>query len=124
MKRIFLILTLFVYFYNYSQTAVYNQLTKEGEFKEYISKENRHIKIGDSIRIGLPYSANGFIFITQGSNTTTPNLSYRKIAVSKIKSIGKKKQGYKIYLEFKGFGLIPVLIDYEPAYYSNEIIFE
>ena len=45
-----LLFFLFISVYSYSQTAVYNKLTKEGEFKEYISKEKRHIKVGDSIR--------------------------------------------------------------------------
>jgi len=41
--------------------------------------------------------------------------------VDKLKTYGTKKSGYKLYAHFKGYGLIPVLIDYDTALEVGEI---
>ena len=123
MKSVIFVLFLSIFFLNLNaQTTEFNKVTSKGEFKEYISKNKDTIKTGDKLLIGLPSADLGFVFITQGGQITTPNLAYSEITIKKILSLGSKKKGYKIYLQFDGFGLIPILIDYEPAFYSKEII--
>ena len=119
MKKI--ILLLLISYSGFSQTATYNKITASGDFTEYKSKNGGVIKIGDTITIGYPFSGNFFTFITQGGAQTSPILSNKKVVISKIKSIGKNSYGYKIYPIFKGFGWVPLYIDYEAALETGEI---
>lgn len=104
-----------------SQTIKYNKIDKEGTYQEYISKNNQSIKIGDTININYPSTPDKFIYITQGNQYTGTVLNNTKIVVYKIKTIGNKNRGYKTFLLFKGFGLLPIFIEYESALDKNEI---
>jgi len=106
---------------SYSQKAVYNKINNQQDFTEYQTKENRILKIGDTLTIGYPRNGNGFTFITQGGVMTSPILANSKVAIHKIKTIGNTKRGYKIYLTFKGYGFVPVYIDYESAIETGEL---
>jgi hypothetical protein len=105
----------------FSQKVIYNKIEKTGDFTEYETKSKNILKIGDTITIGYPFSGNFFTFITQGGAQTSPILSNKKVVVSKIKSVGSKNSGYKIYPIFKGFGWVPIYIDYESALETGEI---
>jgi hypothetical protein len=105
----------------FSQKAEYNKLKEENNYSEYFSKNKKLIKIGDTINIKYPRAGNTFTFITQGNSPTGSILSNTKIVITKIKSIGSNKRGYKIYFLFKGYGLIPVYIEYESALETGEI---
>ena len=106
----------------FSQTAEFNKINSKGKFTEYISKDNKKIKVNDTIQIGLPSAANNFVYITQGNVGVLPFLANTKAVVKEIKSVGKKETGFKVYLLFKGYGLLPVYIDYESAFQTGEII--
>lgn len=114
------ILFLLIGFSGFSQTAVYNKTTKSGLFEEYQTKTGNILKLGDTINILLPRQGNEFTFITQGDFQVSSHLSNTKIPISKIKSVGNKKRGHKIYLGFKGFGS-NCFIDYESALEVGEI---
>ncbi|WP_076456656.1 hypothetical protein [Zobellia uliginosa] len=45
----------------------------------------------------------------------------KPIVIDKLKTYGNKKSRYKMYAQFKGYGLLPVLIDYETALELGEI---
>lgn len=119
MKKI--ILLLIISFPIFAQKAVYNKTTTKGDFTEYQTKSGDLLKVGDTIIIGYPYAGNFFTFITQGGAQTSPMLTNKKIVISKIKSVGSKSSGYKIYPLFTGFGWIPIYIDYESALETGEI---
>lgn len=51
-----------------------------------------------------------------------PTHSGKKITIHKIKSFGRDKSGFTMWISFKGFGLLPVDVDYENALDSGEII--
>lgn len=114
-------LSLLITFSTYSQTATYDKINKQQDFKEYISKDNLLLKIGDTLTIGYPFSGSFFTFITQGGQQTSPMLSNKKIAIKKIKTIGTKKTGFKTYFTIAGYGFVPVYIDYESALETGEI---
>lgn len=117
----YLFFTLFISFFCFSQTAKYNQITSKNNFDSYISSTGKTLKIGDTIKIGLPRT-NYFQFITQGNQPCGVQIANTKNIISAIKSIGDNKRGFKIFILFKGWGLIPVYIDYETALLANEII--
>jgi len=62
-----------------------------------------------------------FTFITQGNTGCGTIISNTKNIITKIKSIGSEKRGYKIFVLFKGYGLLPIYIDYESALETGEI---
>jgi len=119
MKKIIFILL--IGFSGFAQKAVYNKTTKSGNFTEYETKKGELIKIGDTITIGYPFSGSYFTFITQGGAQTLPTLSNQKVVISNFKSIGKTKTGFKVYPIIKGYGWVPIYIDYESALETGEI---
>lgn len=116
-----LIALLFFCFNFYAQTIKFSDVKSKGNFKEYISKSGRSIKVNDTIQIGMPSAGNNFVFITQGNVGVVPSLAKTKAIITNIKSVGSDKIGYKVYLLFKGYGLIPVYIDYENAIETGEL---
>lgn len=118
MKKIILLLLISIS--GFSQKASYNKINSEGNFTEYQTKEGVILKIGDTLKIGYPRSTN-FTFITQGGENVAAFLSNAKVVVTKLKSIGNKNRGFKMYALFKGYGLVPVYIDYDSAFETGEI---
>lgn len=116
-----LILLMLISFSAFSQKAAFNKIKNQGDFIEYETKNGNILKIGDTLLIKYPFSGNSFNFITQGGTQTSLILTNKKIVITKIKSIGTKNSGYKIFTQFKGFGLIPIYIDYESALDTGEI---
>ena len=106
----------------FSQVAVYGEITSEKKFIQYVTKIGDTLNIGDEITIGLPSTDQGFRFITQGNAKTADWLSGNNVIIHKMKSWSGDKRNYKIYLHIKGYGMVPVLIDYENALLSNEIL--
>ncbi len=119
-KRILSILTLLLAFNSLSQTATYRKISKNAHWENYISKAGDTLSIGDYIEILDPRS-DVFTYITQGNISAGPIISGTSPAITKIKSVGTKKRGYKIFLGFKGYGLLTVWIDYENALRSSEV---
>jgi hypothetical protein len=118
------IFTLFVFFsfsITYSQTAEHGKLTDKSEYEIYLTKTGDTLKVGDTLTIGIPTSDFGFTYISQGGQRVSNTLSDKKVIVHKLKTYGTKKSGYKMYAHFKGYGLIPVLIDYDTALELGEI---
>jgi hypothetical protein len=119
--KIFTIILFFSFSIGFSQTAEYGKLTKKSEYKNYITKIGDTLKVGDTLTIGIPTSDLGFTYISQGGQRVSNTLSDKKVVVDKLKTYGTKKSGYKLYAHFKGYGLIPVLIDYDTALEVGEI---
>ena len=117
MKKI--LLFILISFSAFSQKAVYNNIKEPGNYTEYQTKEGSVLKIGDTIQINFPLGQE-FTFLTQGDYHCGAQLSNTKAVVTKLKSIGNKTRGYKIYAAFKGYGM-PVYIQYEEALQSGEI---
>ncbi|MDM1408587.1 hypothetical protein [Myroides sp. DF42-4-2] len=123
MKKIITILTLFAASISYAQTAEYNKLSKNNQsFTEYKSKNGDIIKVGDSLMIGKAMDPDGFRYISQGGGRMHATHGGKPFTIHKIKSYGKEKSGFTIWISFKGYGLLPVEVDYENALEANEII--
>lgn len=120
MKKILILLILASGFSN-AQTTVYNKTKEEGNFKEYQTKSGIIIKIGDTLNIGYPRTGDFYTFISQGNTNAGTVIANSKVIITKIKSAGNKTRGFKTYLLFKGYGLLPVFIDYEAALETGEV---
>lgn len=121
MKKVLLICFITSSFYGFSQAATHGNLTKKGSFSHYKTKSNLILKIGDTLTIGMPGSDLGFNYISQGNQRVSRTLANTNIIIDKLKTYGNKTAGYKMYIHFKGYGLLPVLIDYETALETKEI---
>ncbi len=121
MKKTLLFIILLISAICFSQKVEFNKITEEGNFKEYLSKNKKVIQVGDTLNIKFPRSGNAFTFITQGNAPCGTILSNTKNIITKIKSVGTDKRGYKIFLAFKGYGLLPVFVEYESALETGEI---
>lgn len=95
--------------------------TKKGTYKQYITKSNDTINVGDKVTFGLPTNGNQYIFITQGNTPAGTVITGDKVTISKLKSIGSTSKGFKMYAVVKGYGLLPVLIDIEAALKTEEV---
>lgn len=107
---------------SYSQISEYGKLEKRDSYDMYVTKLGDTLKIGDTLMIGIPTSDLGFTYISQGGQRVANRLANKKIIIDKLKTYGKSRNGFKMYVQFKGYGLIPVLIDYETALEVGEII--
>lgn len=108
---------------SFAQTAEYGKITEAKKFEEYISKNGDRLKVGDSLQIGIATAATHFVYVSQGEGANMhPTHSGKKVKITKIYSAGRKNSGYKIFINFKGFGLLPVFVDYETALEVGEII--
>lgn len=115
------LLFLFTTFGCFAQTVEYNKISYESNFKEYKSKAGNTIKVGDTLNIGYPRAGDRFTFITQGNEPTGTIIANTRVVITKIKTYGNKTRGYKTYILFKGYGMIPVYIDYESAFETGEL---
>lgn len=116
MKSTVLLFALFISAIGFAQ-----QPTKKGTHKQYITKTNDTIRVGDTISIGLPYNGNEFMFITQGNARTSSHISGDEVVITKLESLKANKTNFKMYALFKGYGLIPVHVDLENAIKTGEI---
>jgi hypothetical protein len=104
-----------------SQVARFDQIKTAASYDEYVTSTGESIFVGDTLRIGKPAAGVSFVNITQGNVGIKSSMAGKKVVITQIKSYGKEKQGYTIYVQFKGFG-IPVYIDYDNALDAGEII--
>jgi hypothetical protein len=102
--------------YCFCQTIKHNTKIENGFYDQYITKGENSIKKGDSIIIKFPRVGNNYNFITQGTSGAGMILANKKIAVHKIKSFNNT-----VFIQFKGYGLIPVFIEIENAIETKEI---
>lgn len=124
MKKLlfFITLTAFAVSAN-AQTATYGKIEKGGQYSSYIAKNGDHIELGDTLVLGRSSSDLGYMYITQGGLRMNASHAGKSVVVAKMKAFGNKRQGYKLYLQFKGYGM-PVNIDYDNALETGEIINE
>lgn len=127
-KFILLILFLFVIFTGFSQIVKYDnyQDTKLHRYSTYISKSGDFLNIGDTLIIGEPSGAKSFNFIQQGLDfgtivydsriSNTFFIPGKKVIISEIR-IYKNN----LFIAFKGYGLLPIYIQYEKAIKANEV---
>lgn len=118
---IFLILFLLLTNVNViAQDALYQKIDKTGNYDTYTTSYGATISQGDTLTIGLP-RGDTFTFITQGNTPVSSFMAGTTPVVTKLKSVGNKRQGYRMYAIFKGYGLVPVYVDIENAYKTGEI---
>lgn len=119
MKNIILFLMLiFTSALSYSQIVEYNKYpdTKLHKYTSYVSKSGDIINIGDTLIIGIPSGIKTFNFIQQGMEFCAPHISGKQVVVTGIRSYKNN-----LFIEFKGYGLVPVYIQYENAIDVKEI---
>lgn len=104
-----------------AQVAKYDHVTGNQKYTEYVTKTGESIYVGDTLKIGKPAGGATFVNIVQGTVPIKAFMAGKKVVISQIKSYGKEKQGYTLWVQFKGFG-IPVFIDYDNALDAGEII--
>ncbi len=83
---------------------------------QYISTEGDTLEVGKTIILGLPTGNTGFRYITQGNEPVANWLAGEKVKIHKFKTVRSK-----MYVLFKGYGLIPVYIDWEIARRAGEV---
>jgi hypothetical protein len=123
MKTIFITLIYLLSLTAIAQSAIFPP-SAPGKFNSYTSKSGKKINIGDQIELGLPYASTSFVFINQNRIGIVANLSGSIVTIEEIEVTGDKKKGYKAYAKFKGYGVLPVYINLEPAINSQEIIID
>ena len=121
MKKFLLLLLIANCSLSYSQIAEFGNLLNKSTYNEYLSRSGDTIKIGDTLIIGIPTSDLGFTYISQGGQRVSNTLAGKSIVIDQLKTYGTKSQGFKMYAQFKGYGLVPVLIDYDTALETGEI---
>lgn len=124
MKKLFLVL-LFAPFLCIGQTFKFGEVQeKNSKGDTYISKSGKTLKTGDKLTIGKPIddSKDTFSYITQGGVQVVRSLENNEIEIFRFQTFKQAAFSGKVYVAFKGYGLIPVLIDYESALESGEII--
>jgi len=63
----------------FSQKAEFNKINIEKNFTEYISKDKKVIKVGDTISVKFPRSGNNFYFYNAGKyRMWNNNIKYKK----------------------------------------------
>ena len=119
-----LFITAFVICVNYSngQEVKYGEVNGNGYYDTYYAKDGSAITVGDTIKLGQPSGNDHFLFIQQGGQYVAPWLADKEVVVTKIKSYGSKKKGYILFVQFKGFGMIPVYIQYDNAIGAGEVL--
>ena len=124
MKKLLLLLLL-IPFMTFGQDFVYGEIPKKNSKGDsYLTKSKTLIKAGDKITINKPLdnTSNFFTYLTQGGQPVVRALEGREVVISKFQIFNQVAFQEKVYLSIKGFGLIPVLIDYEKALEAKEII--
>lgn len=120
MKKLIIILLLAAASTTWGQTAKFGAL-KKGTFETYITRGGAAVSVNDTLALGLPSGNQAFKFITQGNAPVSAQLAGTTVIIDKLKTWGNKKRGFKMYASFKGWGLVPVLIDIEPAIIAGEL---
>lgn len=123
MKRIYLIGIVFVFsIVCNAQVAEYGKITGNGIYDSYITKSGDQIYVGDTLVLGKPSGTQRFMYLQQGGEYCAPWISDKKVAITQIRSYGNKNRGYTLFIQFKGFGLVPVFMQYDSALESGEVI--
>lgn len=104
-----------------NERAEYNIQNKKGRYMEYLSSTGDLIKVGDSLEIGVAANFDKFVYITQDVYPMHADHTGKKVKIRSIEVIGNKNSGLSVYFTFKGFGLIPVYVNYEAALKAGEI---
>jgi hypothetical protein len=105
-----------------AQIAEFGKISGNAQYDAYITKSGDQINVGDTLVIGKPAGIQRFMYIQQGGEYCAPWISGKKVAITQIHSYGKKKNGYTLFVQFKGFGLIPVFMQYDNAIANGEVI--
>jgi hypothetical protein len=120
----FLLITAFMICVNYSygQVAKYGEVNGNLTYEKYIAKTGSSVSVGDTIKLGKPSGNDHFLYIQQCEQYVAPWLADRDVVVTQIKSYGNQKRGYTLFVQFKGYGLIPVFIQYDNALAAGEVL--
>lgn len=123
MKKVTLILAFIAFtFIANAQEAEFGKIMGNDTYSTYVTKSGDIITVGDTLVLGKPSGEFGFVYITQGGDRVVSSLAGKRVVISQIKSYGTKKAGYKLWVLFKGYGLLPVAIDYDNALDVGEIV--
>ena len=119
-----LIFTFFISIFGLTaqKIGVYGDLPSgKQKYDMYITKMGDTIRTGQKVLIGLPSSDNGFNHITQGGQKAAVFLSDRVVTISQMRTYSDRRFEKRMYLQFKGYGLLPVDIDIELALKTGEV---
>lgn len=91
--------------------------------KFYQTKSGVILKAGDTIKLGSPMdkSSGTFTYITQGGVRVLRALENNEVVIRKFRTFRQKAFRGKTFVEFGGYGLMPVFVDYEAALENGEI---
>lgn len=116
----YLFLALFTTLFSFSQSS--NYPPESGTYETYTTKKGQTISVGDHIELGLPYAGTHFIFISQDNTYVRSRLAGDVVEITKLEAATNNKKSYKMQAYFKGYGVLPVIIDIENALKTEEII--
>lgn len=122
MRVLFIISFVILANYSYGQVAKYGEVKENGFYNTYIAKDGSSVSVGDTIKLGQPSGNDHFLFIQQGQQYVAPWLADKDVVVTQIKSYGNKNRGYTLFVQFKGYGLVPVFIQYDNALEAGEVL--
>jgi hypothetical protein len=124
MKNLLAATILFLSLNSFAQSAEFGKLDQEGEFSSYKTSSGITIKSGDKLKIGYAWNRSRFTYITQATEGMAASFSETIVEIQKIKVVKLSNGFLKALATFKGFGLVPVIIDIEPAIKTEEIIIQ
>ena len=109
----------------YSQIAEYGKIPRPNSFKDdytaYITKSHDTLRIGDTLIFGKATGIT-YMHITQDGRGVSPSFAGRKVVVHNLHAFKQKLWQGLIFVNVKGFGMVPVYINYEIAFETGEIL--
>lgn len=122
MKHLIFISLISIFSSNAQKIGHYGDLPSgKNKFDMYITKMGDTITAGQKVLIGIPSSDNGFNHITQGGQKAAVFLADREVTISQLRTYSDRRFEKRMYLQFKGYGMLPVDIDVELAMKTGEI---
>jgi len=107
---------------SYGQVAKYGEINGNMIYDKYLTKDGSSVSVGDTIKLGKPSGNDHFLYIQQSGLYVAPWLAGKDVIVTQIKSYGNQKKGYILFVQFKGYGLAPVFIQYDNALETGEVL--
>jgi len=104
----------------FSQTVEYGKPLKKGYYTIYQAKDGTTVKVGDVLHINPP-NGDHYVFISQNGLHGGPVLANKDVVITKIRVYGLNKARPIVFMQFKGYGMIPLYIDYENAIEVGEV---
>ena len=92
------------------------------KYSTYITQTGDTLQIGDTLYVGKINSGDHFLHIVQGDQFCGPQISGYKLTINKLILQKSKSQPATMWIDFRGWGLLPVYIRYEQALEYGEVV--